>query len=250
MDGSGSSVMADLIYLDPPFCTGRHFGPFDDREKFESYLRDLTFTLTLLHGRIRPTGSLWLHCDHHASHYLKFQLDRIFGRDCFRNEVVWRYRRWPAKAHQLQRMHDVLLWYSARPEGWTFHELHGYESLAPSTLKTFGTKKQRADFSSGHRKPGTVDEETDGPPLSDVWDIGVIAPIAKERTGYPTQKPEALLERVILCSSNPGDLVLDPMCGSGTTLVVAKKLGRRAIGVDCSSEAIAVTQKRLAGMTL
>jgi site-specific DNA-methyltransferase (adenine-specific) len=144
-------------------------------------------------------------------------------------------------------MHDVLLFYTASPDNQhTFHTLYGYEKLAPSTLKTFGTKKQRADFSSGHRKPGVEEEETQGPPLSDTWEVGVIAASGRERTGYPTQKPEALLERVLRASSNEGDLVLDPFCGCGTTLAVAHKLARRFIGIDAAPHAIDICRKRLA----
>jgi site-specific DNA-methyltransferase (adenine-specific) len=195
---------------------------------------------------LKKTGSLYLHCDPVASHYLKVLLDSIFGAGCFKNEIVWRYRRWPARARRFQRMHDVLLFYTASPGSeHTFHTLYGYEKLAESTLYAFGTKKQRADFSSGHRKPGVEDAETQGPPLSDTWEVGVIAAIGRERTGYPTQKPEALLERVIRASSNEGDVVLDPFCGSGTALAVAEWLGRKWIGIDVAPLAIDVTRERL-----
>jgi len=212
-----------------------------------AYLSMMAIRLVELRRVLKPTGSLFLHCDPTASHYLKLILDGIFGHASFRNEIIWRYRRWPTKATRFQRMHDVLLFYAARPDGTpTFHTLYGYEKLAESTLKTFGTKKQQADFSSGHRKPGVIDEETKGPPLCDVWDVGVIAPISKERTGYPTQKPLALLERVILSCSNPGDVVLDPFCGCGTTIAAAQKFGRRWIGIDVTYLAIEIIKKRLA----
>jgi DNA modification methylase len=212
----------------------------------KAYLSMMALRLVELRRVLRPTGSLWLHCDPTASHYLKVLLDAVFGPDCFRNEVVWRYRRWPTKSRQLQRMHDVLFYYSAASRGHhTFNTLYGYERLADSTLKTFGTRKQRADFSSGHRKPGTVAEATAGPPLSDVWEIGVIAPIAKERLGYPTQKPEALLERVILACSREGDVVLDPFCGCGTAVAVAERLKRRWIGIDVAHLAVKLVRHRL-----
>lgn len=212
-----------------------------------AYLSMMAVRLVELRRVLKPTGSIFLHCDPTASHYLKLILDAIFGHGCFKNEVIWRYRRWPTKATRFQRMHDVLLFYAARPDATsTFHTLYGYEELAASTLKTFGTKKQRADFSSGHRKPSVVNEETQGPPLSDVWDIGVLAPISKERTGYPTQKPLALLERVILSCSNPGDIVLDPFCGCGTTISAAQKFGRRWIGIDVTYLAIEIIKNRLA----
>lgn len=212
-----------------------------------AYLTMMAARLTELRRVLAPTGSLYLHCDPTASHYLKVMLDVLFGPGAFQNEVVWRYRRWPARARRFQRMHDVLLFYTRGDRGdHTFETLYGYEKLAESTLKTFGQKRQIADFSSGRRKPSTVDEESLGPPLSDVWEVGVIAAIGKERTGWPTQKPEALLERVIRASSQPGDLVLDPFCGSGTTLVVAQRLGRRFIGIDAAPLAIDTARRRLA----
>lgn len=216
-----------------------------------AYLTMMASRLVELHRVLAPTGALYLHCDPTASHYLKVVLDVVFGAGTFQNEVVWRYRRWPAKARRFQRMHDVLLYYSKSDRGeHTFETLYGYEKLADSTLKTFGTKKQLADFSSGHRKPSTTAEETVGPPLSDVWEIGVIAPIGRERTGWPTQKPEALLERIVRASSKPGDLVLDPFCGSGTALVVAHRLGRRFVGIDAAPLAIDTAKRRLAAQAV
>jgi len=212
-----------------------------------AYLTMMAGRLVELHRVLSPSGSLYLHCDPTASHYLKVVLDVVFGAGTFQNEVVWRYRRWPARARRFQRMHDVLLYYSKSDRGeHAFEALYGYEKLAESTRKTFGTKKQLADFSSGHRKPSTTEEETAGPPLSDVWEIGVIAPIGRERTGWPTQKPEALLERIVRASSRPGDLVLDPFCGSGTSLVVAHRLGRRFVGIDAAPLAIDTARRRLA----
>ncbi|MBI4702033.1 MAG: site-specific DNA-methyltransferase [Deltaproteobacteria bacterium] len=215
---------------------------------------DMMAYLTMMAGRLielrrvlKPTGSIYLHCDATASHYLKILMDAAFGAACFRNEIVWRYRRWPARARQFQRMHDVLLFYSKSAGGeHTFHALYGYECLADSTLRSFGTSRQRADFSCGRRRPATLPEPSPGPPLSDVWEIGVLAPISRERLGYPTQKPEALLERIVRASSNEGDVVLDPVCGSGTTLAVAQRLGRRWIGMDSSQLAVALTKHRLA----
>jgi site-specific DNA-methyltransferase (adenine-specific) len=173
-------------------------------------------------------------------------MDAVLGPECFRNEVIWRYRRWPAKSRQFQKMHDVLLFYTKSPGGGhCFNTLYGYEELAASTKKTFGTRRQVADFSSGHRKPGKKDEESPGPPLSDVWDVGIVAPSGHERLGYPTQKPEALLSRIVLASSREGDLVLDPFCGSGTSIVVAERLGRRWIGIDAAYLAIWLVKQRL-----
>jgi DNA modification methylase len=231
-----------------------------------AYLCMMAPRLVELRRVLKATGSLYLHCDPTASHYLKVLLDSIFGPACFKNEVIWRYRRWPAKARRFQRMHDVLLFYTARPSNQqTFNVLYGYERLADSTLKTFGTKKQKADFTSGHRKPGVEERETQGPPLSDYWDlaeldatgaplsdsweVGVIAPIGKERTGYDTQKPEKLLERVVRSSTNEGDVVLDPFCGCGTSIAVAEKWKRKWIGIDVTQLAIGTVRARLADAT-
>lgn len=211
-----------------------------------AYLAMMAPRLVELRRVLKPTGSIYLHCDPTASHYLKLFMDAVFGPPCFRNEIIWRYRRWPARSRQFQKMHDVLLFYSKSPgKDHHFNTLYGYEKLAESTLKTFGLKRQVADFSSGHRKPGRETEDSLGPPLSDVWDVGIIAPSGRERLGYPTQKPEALLERIILASSREGDLVLDPFCGSGTTLVVAEREGRRWIGADTSYVAINLLKRRM-----
>jgi site-specific DNA-methyltransferase (adenine-specific) len=211
-----------------------------------SYLAMMAPRLVELRRALKPSGSIYLHCDPTASHYLKVLMDEVFGAACFRNEVIWRYRRWPAKSRQFQKMHDVLLFYTKSPgRDHCFNTLYGYEELAASTKKTFGTKRQVADFSSGHRKPGRKEEESPGPPLSDVWDVGIVAPSGRERLGYPTQKPEALLSRVVLASSREGDVVLDPFCGSGTTLIAAERWKRRWIGVDASYLAIWLVKRRL-----
>jgi len=222
------------------------FRAFLGESDMMAYLAMMAPRLVELRRVLKPTGSIYLHCDPTASHYLKILMDATFGPKHFRNEVIWRYRRWPAKSRQFQKMHDTIFFYSKAHDGsHVFSTLYGYEKLAESTLKTFGTKKQLADFSSGHRKPSTVDEETVGPPLSDVWEVSVIAPIGKERLGYPTQKPEALLERIIKASSNEGDTVLDPFCGCGTSIAVAQRLGRRWIGIDITHLAVGLIKHRL-----
>jgi DNA modification methylase len=247
----------DLVYLDPPFATGGSFSvagagdtgeieAYDDRweEGLGAYLSTMQEQLELFRQLLSERGTLFLHCDWHVSHYLRCLLDQVFGAACFKNEIVWRYRRWPAKTKVFQRMHDMLFWYGKTPgdnHSWT----PLYEPLAASTLATFGTKRQVADFSSGRRKPSQTDEDTLGAPMADVWDIGIIAPIAHERVGYPTQKPEALLRRVIEAASRPGDLVADFFAGSGTTLAVADKLGRRFLGGDQGALAVHTTRKRL-----
>jgi site-specific DNA-methyltransferase (adenine-specific) len=196
-----------------------------------------------------PAGCLVLHVDPKTSHYAKVLCDEIFGPAAFASEIIWRYRRWPAKTRNFQRVHDVLLRYVRDPEQEPrFQQL--YEPLAPSTEKTWGTRKQRAVVGEGGRRTrsSVTEQDSPGAPLGDVWDISIIAPVARERTGYPTQKPEALLERLIASCTAPGDLVLDAYCGSGTTLAVCARLGRRALGIDQSARALEITKKRLAAL--
>jgi DNA modification methylase len=250
-----------LGYLDPPFFTGRVFdhvergtrvkrAAFDDRWLDRAaYLEALAPRLEQMRALLAPHGSIVVHVDPKTSHYVKVLCDEIFGEDAFASEIVWRYRRWPAKTPNFQRVHDVLLRYRKDPSvppRWN----PLYEPLAASTLATWGTKKQRAVFAKGENgsvrraRSSSTAEPTAGAPMGDVWEIGVIAPVARERTGYPSQKPEALLTRLVAALSAPGDLVLDPYAGSGTTLVVAAKMGRRFVGIDASDLAIETIRKR------
>lgn len=241
-----------LAYLDPPFRTGkRQIGPagsYDDPavelgEFVSGLMRRAIKAWALLNDR----GCLVVHIDPKTSHYVKVELDKCLRAQHFASEIIWRYRRWPAKTRNFQRVHDVLLRYVKSPADVTWNQL--YEPLAPSTLKTWGTGKQLAIVENGRRKrSSTTNEPTRGTPMGDVWDIGIVAPVAKERTGYPTQKPEALLERLILACTNPGDLVLDPYLGSGTTPAVCARLGRDCIAFDENIDAVTVARKRLEGV--
>ena len=253
-----------LAYLDPPFFTGREHlhvarkrrdgqvvrtesPAFDDRwESLDDYLSALIDRIAQVRDVLADDGCLVLHVDPKTSHYAKILCDEVFGSRSFASEIVWRYRRWPAKTKNFQRVHDVLLRYVKNPDASPrFRQL--YEPLAASTLATWGDKKQRAvvDAKGRRTRSSVTAEPTPGTPLGDVWDIGIVAPVAKERTGYPTQKPEALLERLIDSCTEPGDRVLDPYCGSGTTLVVARRLGRQAVGIDESARAIQTARRRL-----
>ena len=207
------------------------FEMFIPRSKMLSYTSYMAERLFAMHRILKNTGSIYLHCDPYASHYLKVILDAIFGEKNFRNEIIWSYRRWPVKGSDFQRMHDIILRYS-KSDTWDWNQI--YEPKAQSTLKVFGNKVVKSAVDSeGKRIPSeTTDEESKGVPLRDVWDIGIIAPSANERLGYPTQKPLALYERIIEASSNPGDLVLDPFAGCGTTIEAARKNNRNAIGID------------------
>lgn len=263
-----------LAYMDPPFLTNRAFeaielaapedgkrrpprsGPlktrptkfaFDDRWSSRGeYLDALGQRLVLVRELLAPHGSVVVHVDPKTSHYVKVLCDEIFGDDAFASEIVWRYRRWPSKTPNFQRVHDVLLRYRKDPKEkprWN----QPYEPLAASTLATWGTNKQRAVFEDDGRRArsSTTEEASKGVPMGDVWEIGVLAPVSKERTGYPSQKPEALLERLVGALSDPGDIVLDPYAGSGTTLAVAARLGRIFVGCDASEVAFGIAEKRL-----
>jgi len=260
---------AMLIYLDPPFFTGREHNhversrgedgivrksvpAFDDRwQSLEHYLGELAARVRVARELLDPAGCLVLHVDPKTSHYAKVLCDEIFGPAAFASEIIWRYRRWPAKTRNFQRVHDVLLRYVRDPEQEPrFQQL--YEPLAASTAKTWGTRKQRAVVGAGGRRTrsSVTEQASPGAPLGDVWDISIIAPVARERTGYPTQKPEALIERLVASCTAPGDLVLDAYCGSGTTLAVCARLGRRALGIDQSAQALSITKKRLGALGL
>ena len=256
-----------LAYLDPPFLTNRAFdaivktnapksGPlkarakkhaFDDRwSDRAAYLESLGHRLVAVRKLLAPHGSVVVHVDPKTSHYIKVMCDEIFGDESFASEIVWRYRRWPSKTPNFQRVHDVLLRYRKDPKvkpRWNAQ----FEPLAPSTLATWGTNKQRAVFEADGRRSrsSTTEEATKGVPMGDVWEIGVIAPVARERTGYPSQKPEALLERIVNALSDPGEIVLDPYMGSGTTVAVGARLGRSFVGIDESDVAIGVAVSRL-----
>jgi DNA modification methylase len=257
-----------LAYLDPPFFTGRTHNhvtrrrdsstgklvrtvrpAFDDRwESLEQYLEALHDRVVTARELLADNGCLVLHVDPKTSHYAKVLCDEVFGAQCFASEIVWRYRRWPSKTQNFQRVHDVLLRYvrdaDAPPR---FRQL--YEPLAASTLATWGDRKQRAivDGDGRRARSSTTQESSPGTPLGDVWDIGIVAPVARERTGYPTQKPEALLGRLVQACTEPGDLVLDPYAGSGTTLAVCARMQRRVVGIDQNEHAVSITRKRLRG---
>ena len=219
-----------------------------------------------IHRVLKPTGSVYLHCDATASHYLKVMMDAIFGEENFRNEIVWFYRRWAAASNQYQRMHDILLFYS-KTQNLVFNTQYVARKRTEASARGYGTntyndkgvrKRQiivedRAVFDAAvakgeidmSRYSRVVDRKAEGTPAFDVFEIPVLNSQAKERLGYPTQKPLALLERIIKTSSNEGDVILDPFCGCGTTLHAAQKLNRRWLGMDISYGAINVVKERL-----
>jgi DNA modification methylase len=257
-----------LAYLDPPFFTNREHAAwlrkagaprtsrtrvaaFDDRwTDLPAYLDALGARLDATRELLAPHGSIVVHVDPKTSHYVRVLGDELFGADAFVSEIVWRYRRWPSKTPNFQRVHDVLLRWRKDPRCTAPRWNQPYEPLAASTLATWGTNKQRAVFAKDGRRArsSSTEEPTAGVPMGDVWEIGVIAPIARERTGYPSQKPEALLERLLAALTNEGDLVLDPYAGSGTTLAVASRMRRGFVGIDASPVALQTTRERLAAL--
>ena len=198
-----------------------------------AYLAMMAPRLVELRRVLKPTGSIYLHCDPTASHYLKMLMDAVFGADKFQNEIIWHYQTGGASQKRFSRKHDTILWYTKSDE-WQFH---GDRISIPRTDKAM----KRAQNPKGARI--TADDKTKNP--NDVLLIQQMNPMAKERLGYPTQKPEALLEVIIQAGSNEGDTVLDPFCGCGTTVAVAQRLKRRWIGIDITQAAIVVIKKRL-----
>lgn len=249
----------DLIYIDPPFFSNRNYEilwgdeaeirSFVDRWEggIEVYIAWMRERVRELYRVLKPTGSFYLHCDWHASHYLKVMCDEIFGRNNFRNEIVWHYRRWSAASNNFQRMHDIIFWYSKSKDYIFTKPLQPYSEskwIEDTVRGIVNGKLVRLKDEQGNYIKR--EKENKGVLMHDVWeDINFIAPTSKERFGYPTQKPEALLERIIKASSNKDDIVLDAFCGCGTAMAVAQKLGRRWVGIDISPSAIALVKNRL-----
>jgi DNA modification methylase len=183
-----------------------------------------------------PSGSLILHLDYHAVHDMKVRLDRLFGREGFINEIIWHYTGGGRSKRRFSCKHDTLLWYSNGAD-----PLFNIDAVRIPYKKTSGYAKGGIVSAAGR----TYLPNPLGTPLDDVWDIPIINPLSHERTGYPTQKPLVLLERIISALTAKEDLVGDPFCGSGTTLFAALRLGRRARGADVSKAAIDLSQARL-----
>lgn len=249
-----------LAYLDPPFYTGRVHRlhtrdrttayAFDDSwetaEDYAGFLRDRLWECRRV---LADDGSLFFHCDRNAGHVARGLLEEVFGPSNFRSEIIWHYRRWTTASRSLTPAHQTIYYYS-KSASFVFHPVWGEYSPATNVdqlLQRRGRDAfQKAVYQRDDAGKTVPSGEKPGVPLSDVWDIPYLNPKARERTGYPTQKPLALLERIIGLTTHPGDLVLDPFCGSGTTLVAALRLGRRGIGVDRSAEAVELAQRRLA----
>lgn len=252
----------DLIYIDPPFDSKADYKKkikvkgttaLSDTSSFEEkqygdiwtndeYLQFMYERFIILKELLSEKGSIYIHCDWHKVHHLRLVLDEVFGPDNFRNEVIWWYL-WGGRGKtQWNSKHDNILFYS-KSDSWTFNYM---DVLDDHTLMTEGSKN-RLNYAGAMvtTKSESSDIPEDKVLPSDTWYIATINAMAKEKENYPTQKPEDLLNKIILASSNPGDIVFDCFMGSGTTQAVAAKLGRRFIGADINLGAIQTTTKRL-----
>lgn len=239
----------DLVYGDPPFGTGRsrrgRGGAFEDRIDVEWLVPRFREFRRIL----KPTGSLFVHLDFRSVHASKVALDAIFGPECFINEIVWCYSVGGKSARTFGRKHDNILWY-ARGQRYAFYPEQVRVPRKPGShmkvvVDAGGNPVQlKRDARTGKLYSYPVPA---GKVPEDYWtDIETLNRSDRQRTGWPTQKPEALLARIILATTRPGDLVADFFCGSGTTVAVAERLGRRFLAVDNSEEAIAITRARIA----
>jgi DNA modification methylase len=245
-----------LVYADPPFNTGRRqrrltltteartdgdrtgfggrrystrvLGESSFADRYDDYLGFLEPRLREIRRLLAPEGTLYLHLDYREAHYVKVLLDELFGRACFLNEIVWAYdygarprRRWPAK-------HDTILVYVKDPDRYRFdaEAVEREPYMAPGLV--------------------TAEKAARGKLPTDVWWHTIVSPTGKEKTGYPTQKPEAIVRRMVQASTRRGEWCLDPFAGSGTLGAVCEQLGRRYVLVDSSAEAVEVARRRLA----
>ena len=272
-----NSECVDLIYLDPPFNSKRTYSApvgskaagssFKDMwtwqdvdeacldklvenypalvdfinsiEKIHSkamkaYIAYMTQRMIELHRILKDTGSIYLHCDPTASHYLKILLDEIFGKNNFMNEIVWSYQTGGISKKWFGRKHDIILFYAKNKDNNIIDLIQVKEKRSQEVLRRLATGNESA----------TRAKDSERLPF-DVWQIPALNAMAKERTGYPTQKPLALLERIIKASSKEGDLVLDPFCGCATTCVASEMFGRKWIGIDIEEQAVKILTERL-----
>ncbi len=249
----------DMIYLDPPFFTNKkHSLSSKDRKShysfndiWDSHKSYAEFILArLIEGKriLKDTGSIFIHCDKCANHILRFVGEEVFGEENFLSEIIWFYKRWSNSSNNLTPNHQNILFFSKTKE-YKFNKI--YTEYSETTNIDQILQKRSRDIHGKAIYARDVDgsiissDEKKGVPLNDVWEIPFLNPKAKERTGYPTQKPILLLDRIIEISTNEGDIVLDPFCGSGTTLVAAKLKDRKFVGIDISKDAVNLTESRL-----
>ena len=246
----------NLIYADPPFFTNKGYaarigrgedsrrpenwqlaeGYDDEWSDMGSYLDMLYPRLTLMYKLLSPSGSLYLHLDWHANSYARLLLDEIFGYENLRNEIIWTYHGPSPIRSAFNRKHDMILFYS-KSNQYTFNVDQVRIPYNENTVVTFKSSKKAGFGKTPDLERGKVPE--------DWWYFPVVARLHNERTGYPTQKPESLLERIIVASSNPGDLIADFFGGAGTTAAVASRLNRQFISSDTQARALHTTRSRL-----
>jgi DNA modification methylase len=240
-------LCCDLIYVDPPFYTGKKQTQADGRHFFHDswggelrgYLKFLEARLEKMNRLLKPTGTIYIHLDWHVVHYVKVMLDEIFGYEHFLNEIIWSYRTGGRSKRWFARKHDTILVY-AKQNGQ-----HKFNLQREGGYRTDGMNYDEQGRPYKQTRKGRLYFHPDGPALTDVWQIPFLSTVSLERTGYPTQKPEAVLERIIRTSTDAGDVVADFFCGSGTTLAVARRLARQFIGCDISPEAVNLARARI-----
>lgn len=248
----------DMIYLDPPFYSQKlHKGKSVDNkdylfeDKWESvfaYREYMTTRLYECKRVLKDSGSIFVHCDRSASHHLRLALDEVFGPENFQSEIIWSYKRWSNSKKGLLNSHQTIYFYSIN-KNFKFNTVYTDYSATTNLDQILQKRKRngdgKAEYMRNEDNQIVLDNNKKGVPLNDVWEIPYLNPKAKERVGYPTQKPVLLLERIISLVTDEYDIVLDPFCGSGTTLVAAKMLNRNYIGIDQSNEAVELSRSRL-----
>jgi len=259
-----ASKSFDLIYFDPPFFTQKSHTlanrdnsktyEFEDKfDSLKSYLELIEKILIESKRLLKDTGSIFLHCDKIASHNIRTVLDNVFGRDNFQSEIVWSYKRWSNAKKGLLNSHQIIFFYS-RTADFKFNTIFKEYSSTTNLDQILQERERSSNGKSTYKRDESgniiLGKEKKGVPLSDVWDIPYLNPKAKERTGYPTQKPVLLLNQILKIATDEGDVVLDPFCGSGTTCVSAKFLNRNYIGIDISKDAVDLAKSRLDEMKI
>ena len=249
----------NLIYLDPPFFTERKHTlknrertkefSFDDTwGSNEGYANFLYERIKIMYRLLKEDGSIFVHCDKSGEHIVRAVLDKVFGEKNFQSEIIWSYKRWSNSKKGLLPTHQNIYFYS-KTKKFKFNRVFTNYSETTNVDQILQRRTRDSDNKSIYDtdKNGEVllGDKKRGVPLSDVWDIPYLNPKAKERVGYPTQKPLLLLERIIELTTDESDIVLDPFCGSGTTCVAAKLLRRNYIGIDSSKEAIMLSKSRI-----
>ena len=244
------SDFIDLIYIDPPFFTGVDYKEFSDIwRSLEDYMKFMRVRIEEMYRVLKSTGSFYLHLDNNAVYDLKLVCDTIFGRDLFRREIIWNVGSVSGFKSQVKgwvRQHDTILYYT-KSEKFTFNKQY-VPYRKEYVKKMFRYQDEHGRLYRKRREGRQYLDEKPGRLVGDIWnDIYSYQTRTRSKTylGYPTQKPEKLLKRIILASSNEGDLVADFFCGTGTTLAVAERLKRRWIGVDNNPVAIELCKKRL-----